>query len=892
MIQEFEANPQMIPIALPHFPTRMQAIIWRNYGLVPTERIAAVLEATVKQIEEVAVLMGLEVPLEADLQWLARGYITIIRANWHLLTYEQLLTLLDWTEEKLEFTLKEDDFLWVKLGNLKPFVKPVRYKPLSAKEEKLTLEWKQRVSEAFDPIQKELDTTFQEKPFDFLERFKQHDLPRLSARRLPLASEARLDVPWTIQIFQNKYKGEGDGTNNGKDESMGEGNLYAYAQRFADKHVQLWGVEWSVAASSHRERPILRFKVDSAAQLAKESHKIIVSDDEIVIQSSDEEGILRGLQWIEQTMKKSELPYLEKGKYEQTTKFDLRYIYSYSAVYGDPLLETELDPYPEEQLERLSEVGVNGIWMQSVLYQLVPWRAAPELSVNWEQRIEGLRRLVKKASKYGIRVYLYFNEPRSMPLSYFKDKPDWKGQEEQGYAALCTSVPEVQAILSESVSALFREVPGLGGIFAITMSENLTNCYSRAPGGKTNCPRCSKRSPSAVISEVIHLVADAVAKEAPAARVLCYTWAWTESLGWDDKEILSAIKQLPSNVTILSVSEDEKETNIADIQGKVIDYSISVVGPSEKTARIWQMAKDNGLKTAAKVQFNNSWELSAVPYLPVFQLIEEHLQRLNASGVSGLMLSWTLGGYPSLTLRLAAEHYWSTDGGKPRGIHELLEDQFGAAAGKTITQASLAFSEAFQQFPFDIAVLYLAPQNMGPANLLYMEPTHYKATMVGIPYDDLERWRAKYSETVFANQFKKLASGWKKGLKLLEKARKHISVNAEAEFGDLYRIASTAYLHFYSTYMQILFVKNRNRYLVAKDGEQKNKLGSILADIVQKELENATALYTLVKQDSRIGFEASNHYYYTTQDLQEKAVNCQYVLDQLKSEVNITQMQT
>jgi len=199
-----------------------------------------------------------------------------------------------------------------------------------------------------------------------------------------------------------------------------------------------------------------------------------------------------------------------------------------------------------------------------------------------------------------------------------------------------------------------------------------------------------------------------------------------------------------------------------------------------------------------------------------------------------------------------------------------------------ITQASLVFSEAFQQFPFDIAVLYLAPQNMGPANLLYMEPTHYKATMVGIPYDDLERWRAKYSEAVFANQFKKLTYGWKKGLKLLEKARKHISSSTEAEFDDLHRIASAAYLHFYSTYMQILFVKNRNRYLSAKDEEQKNKLGSTLADIVQKELENALALYTLVKQDSRIGFEASNHYYYTAKDLQEKAVNCQYVLNQLK----------
>ena len=40
-----------------------------------------------------------------------------------------------------------------------------------------------------------------------------------------------------------------------------------------------------------------------------------------------------------------------------------------------------------------------------------------------------------------------------------------------------------------------------------------------------------------------------------------------------------------------------------------------------------------GLKTLAKVQVNNSWECSAVPYLPVPDLVEEHLDRLEKAGV-------------------------------------------------------------------------------------------------------------------------------------------------------------------------------------------------------------------------------------------------------------------
>ena len=61
--------------------------------------------------------MGLRPPRAITPEQLSRSYITIIRRNWHLLPYDQLLTLLGWTGEKLAYTLREDDFLYVKLGN-------------------------------------------------------------------------------------------------------------------------------------------------------------------------------------------------------------------------------------------------------------------------------------------------------------------------------------------------------------------------------------------------------------------------------------------------------------------------------------------------------------------------------------------------------------------------------------------------------------------------------------------------------------------------------------------------------------------------------------------------------------------------------------------------------
>ncbi len=864
MILDLRTEPDKKALATPHFPTQMQAVIWRNWGLVPVERLALVLGASEEQIREAASDLGLEVSQTGnEAIWLERGYITIIRANWHLLPVEQLLELLGWTEDRLAFTLKEDDFLWIKLGSLKPWTESVKYRVLNESEQERTRLIRESTAALSDGRQAE-------KPFDFLNQYRKPAMRENVRVREPGHGEIRLDISWTIEA------------------PSGHPVLDSALERFVTKLERTWGAKWTVrkasAFSPNEEiNPVMRIEIVPDSSQLTEDHLIVAGTDTLTIRAAAETGIMRGLQWLAGQACEGHAPYLMAGEYRRTTKFDMRIIYSYGAVYGDPLLTPELDPFPEALLERLSDAGVNGIWLQSVLYNLVPLAGLPEeLSLNWEQRIAGLRFLADRAAKYGIGVYLYCNEPRSMPVSFFADKPDWQGHTEDGYATLCTSHTEVQQLLSDGIARLFREVPGLAGLFTITMSENWTHCYSRAVGGQTNCPRCSRRTPGEVVAEVNGLIAEGAFREKPEARIVCWTWGWSHSWGWDDQEIRSAIEGLPDNVIVMSTSEEAIPTNMAGSSGQVIDYSMSVVGPGEKSRRTWEVAQARGLRTAAKVQFNNTWECSAVPFLPVFQLIEEHLIRLSDSGVSGLMLSWTLGGYPSLNLELASEYYWDTDSGEKTGIGERMQAKFGSEAGQAIADASAAFGSAFREFPFDLSVLYFAPQNFGPANLLHLEPTGFEATMIGYPYDDLERWRGIYSDAAFAGQFKKLAVGWKKGLRLLEAARKRLSAGAHREFDELTNSASAAYLHFYSTYLQIEFVRARQKYLKARSSSVRSKACRKLIDIANKEASNALQLYELVIRDSRIGFEASNHYYYTVQDLREKALNCRYIVEELQ----------
>ena len=94
---------------IPHFPTRTAAFIWRNWNVVPMEALARTLDVDAAIIEEYARRLGL--PDYSPPAWDSeRSYITILRRNWSLLPYEQILVLLNLSPAQLAKKLREDDF--------------------------------------------------------------------------------------------------------------------------------------------------------------------------------------------------------------------------------------------------------------------------------------------------------------------------------------------------------------------------------------------------------------------------------------------------------------------------------------------------------------------------------------------------------------------------------------------------------------------------------------------------------------------------------------------------------------------------------------------------------------------------------------------------------------
>ncbi|HSI36516.1 MAG TPA: hypothetical protein VK986_23225, partial [Tepidisphaeraceae bacterium] len=94
-------------------------------------------------------------------------------------------------------------------------------------------------------------------------------------------------------------------------------------------------------------------------------------------------------------------------------------------------------------------------------------------------------------------------------------------------------------------------------------------------------------------------------------------------------------------------------------------------------------------------------------------------------------------------------------------------------------------------------------------------------------------------------------------------------------------IARAARVHFASVAHQARFVRAREM-LAKAPPDQRQAILFEMRTALDLEAALAKELYGLQRRDSRIGFEASNHYFYLGQDLVEKVINCHWIVGRLK----------
>ncbi len=421
-------------------------------------------------------------------------------------------------------------------------------------------------------------------------------------------------------------------------------------------------------------------------------------------------------------------------------------------------------------------------------------------------------------------------------------------------------------------------MPGLAGVYAITASENLTNCVSH--GDAAGCPRCKDRTDTDILTEVVGVIEEGVHRGSPKARVLISDWGWRGH--GDAREIIA---RLPKKVWLMSVSEWGLPIERGGIKSTVGEYSISSVGPGPRALPHWRTAKDGGLNIGAEIQFNNTCEIASIPYLPVMDLVAEHCQRLLESAhPQAMLIGWTMGGHPSPNLEVVREMYRMAEPTAEKVLDKLALERFGAQGAPHARKAWSMMSAAFREYPFNIGVVYTCPVQCGPANPLYPVKTGYSATMWGMPYDDLTGWRGPYPPDIFAAQFEKVAQGWQPGIAELQAAADAAPAEQRDAVQTDLRFARAAAIHFQSVANQARCVAARDT--LAETGqnlppEERQRLKADYRKAVQSEITLARQLFTLSREDSRIGFEPSCQYFYLPLDLVEKVVNCRWLLKQI-----------
>lgn len=686
-----------------NFPTKWQTVIFRNYGFVPTERIASVLNCSKERVVLEANRLGLG-GVECDEKWEKSGYITIIRNNWYVLPYDQLIELLNITTEKLDFILRNEDFLGIKLGSIKPVVEKVSYQPLTDEEIAQT-ENIRKIVEKY--------VSSSVKPFDF---------------------------------FSNRAT----------------------------------------------------------------SNKVCC---------------------------------------EKEANGGSMMIHAYLTPCGDVFLQDSENYMPDWLLQEYSKKGITSVWVHGMLSTLSPYPFDEEQGDDYKIRRYKLINLVNRCKDYGIKVYLYLNEPRGVDAEKYKKYSHLFGRVENGIATLCLENKEVEEYLYTAVKDLFSEVKDLGGAFTITMSENPTHC-NYVPGG--NCPTCKNIPPEVSASKVNNIIANAIKDSGSNAELIANLWGWSQYMQWTDEQVLHGIDLLDKSISVLSVSEFDLDIEKGGVKNKIIDYSIPNPGPGEIARKALSYAKKKGHKTYAKIQINNSWELSAVPYLPVFDLTYDHVKNLKAIGVEDYLLNWTLGGYPSPTIDMISTYNRLGD---EFDLDAWYEDYFGEK-GKQIHEAVKLICDGFKEYPFSVQNLYFSPKTLGTANLWDLEPSQKPSTMVCYSFDDYESWLGPYPIDVYFSQYEKLLKSWKQGVDKLKELADNQLIEELLTFGEL------AYYHF-------LTDVNQTKYCICKRNNDREGMKPILS--LEKEIAKATI--RLLEKSSTIGFETSNHYFYTKRNVIEKLIN-------------------
>lgn len=537
--------------------------------------------------------------------------------------------------------------------------------------------------------------------------------------------------------------------------------------------------------------------------------------------------------------------------------------------------------YTDEVLQKIAADGFNGIWVHGQIHHIVKTSHFAEFAPNSEKQIGALKTLCERAAKYDIKVYIYMQPPRGLPVSdknFWKNHPDAAGQNlithgDDGNMfevnCICTSTKYVQEYLFEAFAKLASELPELGGVIIISASEYPAHCYSRRNVKMnftrkrkmqmdfvpTDCPRCGQREPEEIVIELLNIIRNGVRSVSQDWKLIFWNWSWTMYLDPPCEEIIS---KLPQDCILLV---DFERGGLRKDGTFINEYSLSYAGPSEQFRDSMLAAQKNGIEVMAKLQLGTTHEIANVRSLPLIGSIYKKIRFIKENNIAGYMGCWNFGNLDSANTA-AANFFMDTE----KGVQEFAEYYFPGCNAAKCAEAWDAFAEAMQKYPFCVPFLYAGVLNHSIGLLPPAGPVSDK--LVGrswLPDERGDDYRESVSDifplNTIIDNLNDIAQKWEKGMNLFAEGIGSLeSKNAKIEYGNAFIVGKcfAAAANLYEIYRLKL---NWNENSMSEYEKMAAK---------QKEFVRAALPY--VKNDPAQGFHIEGQFYSFNAEIMEKLI--------------------
>ena len=412
-----------------------------------------------------------------------------------------------------------------------------------------------------------------EQNYDFLKRFRQiHQPNRRTVFRPAQEDEVLLDESWSIYLPINSEDSVKKAALDIQDYLFNSLNLsLSFTQNLKDKCI--------VFANTNT-------KETSGAYV------IEVTPNKISILGDDLKGVLRGGIALEDEMNLAEGPYLLIRNQRYTPMLKMRIVHSGCGI----------DEFPDWQLNAILHAGFTAIDI-----------FVRDIDENGKHQYCNINDIIDRAASFGLDTILY---------NYMR----------------CYIHPEDEnapKVIDSIYGRLFRTYPKAAGISLVGESLEFPSKDERT-SGKRYLDSCVDGIPDNRPSPgwfpcydyplLLNLIVNAIHKVKPDANIVFSTYNWSY-LGIKEREEFLA--KCPKGLTINIAYEMQKKKVIDGVKFSVMDYTASVTEPGEYfVSEAECVAKNNLDIRVCSNTGGNSWDMGAIPYIPVPQLWLKRMRTL------------------------------------------------------------------------------------------------------------------------------------------------------------------------------------------------------------------------------------------------------------------------